>query len=409
MICRSRAFAVMFAACVAVTGSFGGANAAEVPGVSDTEVLLGGTHPFSGPVSAYRVIDAGIQAYFSYVNDRGGIYGRKITYQDLDDAYSPPRALQLTKRLVERDHVFAIFNTLGTPGNLVLRPYLNEKKVPQLYISTGATTWGRNAAKYPWTIGFQADYQAEAQAFGRYIAAHAPRAKIGILYQNDDFGQDYVTGLQLGLGEKVSGIVKTAAYEVDALDVSTQIAALRNSGADSLLIAATPRIATQALAAVGAMLWKVPTYLTSVSASRDVMRTASRQEGGAAATEGVVTAGYSLDPTVPAYAKTKGMKLYRALLAKYKPGTDGADIFVLYGMAVAYTMVDTLERAGRDLSRDNIMQIATHLDERNNPFLLPGVVVQTSPDDRFPIRQEQLLRYVDGSWRPFGPLIDVRK
>ncbi len=402
-------FFATLAACAAIVIScVEGKAASAVPGVTDTEVLLGGTHPFSGPVSAYGVIDKGIQAYFSYVNDRGGVNGRKITYKDLDDAYSPPQALQLTKQLVEQDHVFAIFNALGTPSSVAVRPYLNANKVPQLFLATGATTFGRDASKFPWTIGFQPDYQAESNIFGKFIAQHAPNAKVAVLYQNDDFGQDYVTGLQRGLGTKAAQIVKTASYEVSDPDVRSQVASLKASGADTFLIAANPKFATQALVAVGQLSWKVTTYLADVSSSQVVMRAAS-QQGGAGATEGVVTAGYLLDPTNPTYANTKGMKLYRQLLAKYQPATDASNLIVFYGMAVAYTMVDTLERAGKDLTREKIMDVATHLSERDNPFALPGVAVQTSPDDRFPIRQEQLARYVGGGWQPFGPIIDARK
>jgi len=406
---RRFSFLATLAAFAVVAGSFARANAADPdPGVSETEVLLGGLHPFSGPASAYGVIDKAIQAYFSYVNDRGGVNGRKITYKDLDDAYSPPQALQLAKQLVEQDHVFAMFNTLGTPSNLALRPYLNGSDVPQLFVSTGATTWGRDAAKFPWTIGFQPDYQAEATVFGKYIGSQSRTSKIAVLYQNDDFGQDYITGLQRGLGAKANQIVKMASYEVSDPDVRSQIATLKASGADTLLIAATPKFATQALVAVGQLSWKVTTYLTDVSASLVVMRAAS-QQGGAAATNGVVTANYIIDSTNPIYASAKGTKLYRQILAKYQPSADAANNLLMYGMAVAYTMVDALQRAGKDLTRQKVMDAAKHLNERDNPFMLPGVVVETSPDDRFPIRQEQLIRYSGSNWQPFGSVIDVRK
>ena len=352
------------------------------------------------------MIDNGIQAYFAYVNDRGGVNGRKITYKDLDDAYSPPQALQLARQLVEQDHIFSIFNSLGTAVNIALRPYLNDNKVPQLFISTRASTWGADAQKFPWTIGFQPDYQTEALIYGRNVSAHQPNAKIAVLYQNDDFGRDYLTGFQRGLGS--NQIIKSASYEVSDPDVRSQVAALKASGADTLLIAATPKFATQALVAVGQLGWKTSTYLTFVSATQAVMHAAT-QQGGAAATEGVVTTNYLLDPSNAAYANTKGMKLYKQLLAKYQPNVDASNFLVLYGMAVAYTMVDTLQRAGKDLTREKVMDLVIHINERDNPFVLPGVVVLTSPTDRFPIRQEQLLRYVGESWQPFGPVIDSRK
>jgi branched-chain amino acid transport system substrate-binding protein len=397
----------MLAAAVIAAAAVGRCDAADpVPGVSDTEVVLGGTHPFSGPASAYGVIAKGIDAYFAYVNDHGGVSGRKITYKDVDDGYSPPQALQLTKALVEQDHVFAMFNSLGTAVNVALRPYLNEQKVPQMFIATGATTWGTDAPKYPWTIGFNADYQAEAVIFGKYIVAHQKDAKVGILYQNDDLGTDYVTGVTKGLGSVP--VLKAQSYEVSDPDVRSQIAALKSSGADTIVIAATPKFATQALVAISQLGWKPAIYLSDVSASQPVMRAAA-QQGSPAAVKDVITATYLMDPTNPVYANTKGMKTYRDIMAKYAPGVDATNAFVLYGMAAAYTMVDTLQRAGKDLTREKIMDLAVHINERDNPFLLPGVVVETSPADRFPIRQEQLFRYTGTDWQPFGPVIDARK
>ncbi|GAC1442350.1 MAG: ABC transporter substrate-binding protein [Vulcanimicrobiaceae bacterium] len=384
------------------------ASAADAPGVSDREVVIGGLHPFSGPASAYSVISRGEEAYFAYVNERGGVNGRRIVYKDLDDAYSPPQALQLAKQLVEQDHVFALFNTLGTANNLAIRPYLNEMKVPHLFVASGATTWGRDAARFPWTIGFNADYQAEATVFAKAILARAPSARIAVLFQNDDFGQDYITGLKLGLGAKAAQIVKTASYEVSDTDVRSQISSLKASGADVLLLAATPKSATQALVAVGQLGWNVATYLSNVSASQIVMRAAA-QQSGATATEGVVTANYTIDPSNTTFATSRGMKIYREALSKYIAGADPANNFYMYGMAAAYAMTDALQRTGKTLTRERLMDAVTHLDERDNPFLIPGIVLQTSPTDRFPIRQEQLWRYTSGNWQPFGALIDVRK
>ncbi|GAC1625260.1 MAG: ABC transporter substrate-binding protein [Vulcanimicrobiaceae bacterium] len=384
------------------------ASAADAPGVSDREVVIGGLHPFSGPASAYSVISRGEEAYFAYVNERGGVNGRRIVYKDLDDAYSPPQALQLAKQLVEQDHVFALFNTLGTANNLAIRPYLNEMKVPHLFVASGATTWGRDAARFPWTIGFNADYQAEATVFAKAILARAPSARIAVLFQNDDFGQDYITGLKLGLGAKAAQIVKTASYEVSDTDVRSQISSLKASGADVLLLAATPKSATQALVAVGQLGWNVATYLSNVSASQIVMRAAA-QQSGATATEGVVTANYTIDPSNATFGTSRGMKIYREALSKYIAGADPSNNFYMYGMAAAYAMTDALQRTGKTLTRERLMDAVTHLDERDNPFLIPGIVLQTSPTDRFPIRQEQLWRYTSGNWQPFGALIDVRK
>ena len=390
-----------------VAGTFGRADADAVPGVTPTEILLGGTHPYTGPASAYGIITKGIDAYFSYVNDQGGVYGRKITYKDQDDGYNPAQTVQVVKGLAEQDHVFAFFNTLGTGPNLAIRQYLNDQKIPHLFLATGATTWGTDAAKYPWTLGFNPDYQAEAIIFGKHILQTAPNAKIAILYQNDDFGQDYVTGLQKGLGAKASQIVKMASYEVTDPDVRSQMATLQASGADTLVIAATPKFAIGAMVALGQLSWKVTTYMTNVSASQPVMQAATKA-GGDSATAGIISDAYALDPTNPSQANTPGMKLYRDILAKYGQGLDPNNVFILYGMAAAYTMVDTLKAAGKDLTRDKVMNAAIHLNEKN-PFLWPGVDLQTSPSDRFPIRELQLEKYTGGLWIPLGSIIDARK
>ena len=398
---------VPIAALGIVAGTFGRADADAVPGVTPTEILLGGTHPYTGPASAYGIITKGIDAYFSYVNDQGGVYGRKITYKDQDDGYNPAQTVQVVKGLAEQDHVFAFFNTLGTGPNLAIRQYLNDQKIPQLFLATGATTWGTDAAKYPWTLGFNPDYQAEAIIFGKHIVATEPGAKIAILYQNDDFGQDYVTGLQKGLGAKASQIVKMASYEVTDPDVRSQMATLQASGADTLVIAATPKFAVGAMVALGQLSWKATTYMTNVSASVPLMQAATKA-GGDAATAGIISDAYALDPTNPAQANTPGMKLYRDILAKYGQGLDPNNVFILYGMAAAYTMVDTLKAAGKDLTRDKVMNAAIHLNEKN-PFLWPGVDLQTSPSDRFPIRELQLEKFTGGLWVPFGSIIDARK
>jgi ABC-type branched-subunit amino acid transport system substrate-binding protein len=390
-----------------VAGSFTRASADAVPGVTPTEIVLGGTHPYSGPASAYSVISKGILAYFAYVNDHGGVNGRKITYKDVDDGYNPAQTVQVVKQLAEQDHVFAFFNTLGTPPNLAIRQYLNDQKIPQLFLATGATTWGADAAKYPWTLGFNPDYQAEAIIFGKNILAHDPNAKIAVLYQNDDFGQDYVTGLKKGLGAKASQIVKLASYEVTDPDVRSQMATLKGSGADTLLIAATPKFAVQAMVAVAQLSWKATVYMSNVSASQTMMKAAT-SAGGDAATEGLISDAYALDPTSPVQQSLPGMKLYHDVISKYAPSADPTNAFVLYGVAAAYTMVDALQKAGKDLTREKLMNAAINLDEKN-PFLWPGIELVTTPADRFPIRELQLERYDKGLWVPFGSVVDARK
>jgi branched-chain amino acid transport system substrate-binding protein len=384
------------------------AGADNVPGVTATTILLGGTHPYSGPASSYSSIGKGAKAYFDYVNDHGGVYGRKIIYKDLDDGYSPPQTVQLTRQLVEQDGIFADFNPLGTPTNTQIRPYLNEHKVPQLFVATGATTWGEDASKYPWTIGWQPDYQDEAAAYAKYVLQHRPNAKIGVLYQNDDYGKDYLKGLTDGLGSKANMIVKSLSYEVTDPDVRSQIASLKNSGADTVFIFAIPKFSTQALVEIAQLSWKPLIFLNNVSATQNVMRAATKQ-AGPGATNFVISTTYLKDPSDPKFANDPGIKLEKAILAKYVPGADPDDQFYLYGMGAAYTMVDALKKAGKNLTREGIMQAALHLHETDNPFVYPGIVVQTSPSDRFPIRQLVLESYDSGHWFASGSMISLRR
>jgi len=378
------------------------------PGITSTEILIGGTHPFSGPASAYGNIGKGIQAYFTYVNDGGGVNGRKITYKDLDDGYSPPQTVQLTHQLVEQDHVFAIFDSLGTAPNTAIRPYLNEQKVPQVFVATGASTWGADYVKYPYTIGWQPDYQSESVVYAKYILAHTPNAKIAILSQNDDYGQDYIAGLNRGLGSKTSLIVKAVTYETTDPDVTSQIANLKSSGADTLMIFATPKFAIQALITVAKLGWHPTIYLNNVAVSQTYFAIITKN-GGADAINGMLTALYLKDSTDPKYAADKGIQLYKTIMAKYLPSGDTSDGNYIYGMSIAYTMVDSLQKAGKDLTRAKLMDAVVHLDEHNNPFLLPAVFVQTSPTQRFPINELQLFKYESGKLVPAGPVIEARR
>jgi len=405
----SKSFAAAFAAFLtfALCTSTVAPLRADEPGITSTEIVLGGLHPSSGPASAYGAIGKGAQAYFTYINDNGGVNGRKITYKDMDDQYLPPMAIQLAKQLVEQDHVFAMFNTLGTPSNTAIRPYLNQNAVPQLFVATGASTWGADATKFPWTIGWQPDYQSEAIIYARYLMKEDPSAKIAVLYQNDDYGEDYLNGLKAGLGKKADAIVKTATYEVADATVSSQIATLKASGANTLFIFATPKFSVQALVAAAQQSWKPRTFLNSVSNSQTTMKAATTA-GGVAATKDVISVQYYKDPSEPKWDSDAGMKLYRAILAKYIPGADPNNGYFLFGMGVAYTMVDCLQRAGKNPTRKGVMDAAIHLNERSNPFLIPGIVVQTSPNNRFPIGQEQLAQYDGTRFSLFGSLIGAR-
>ena len=377
-------------------------------GVTDTDILLGGTDPFSGPASAYGAVGRGSQAYFQYVNDHGGVNGRKIIYKDLDDGYSPPQTVQLTRQLVEQDKVFLIYASLGTACSTAIRPYLNQNKIPQLFVATGASKWAHDADQYPWTIGWQPDYESEAIIYGRHIVKERPNAKVAVIYQNDDFGKDYITGLKSGLGSHDGQIVKTVSYEVTDPDVSSQIATLKASGADTLLIAATPKFAIQSLVATAQLGWKPQIYLTNVSTSDTVMHAATKGGGGPDATKGVISTLYIKDPVDPQWANDPGFKLYKEIMDRYVPGADATNGLYLAGAAYAFTMVDTLRSAGRDLTRDKVMKAALSLNETNNPFLYPGIAVRTSPTNRFPITSEALVTYDSTRWVPTGAVIDAR-
>jgi branched-chain amino acid transport system substrate-binding protein len=400
-----RAWLISSALALLCLAAFAPAIGQSVPGVTSTQILLGGVHPYSGPASAYSSVGKGAKAYFDYINDTdGGVYGRKIIYKDMDDAYNPPQSLQVTKQLVEQDRVFAMFNTLGTPPNTVLRPYLNDNKVPQLWISTGATKWVTEAGKYPWTTMALLDYQAESIIYAKYLLRVNPNAKIAVLYQNDDYGQDYLTGLTKGLGSKSNMILKSVSYETTDPDVSSQVASLKSTGADTFFIFATPKFSVQALVAAQKLGWKPTTYLNSVSNSQTIMKAAT-SSAGAVATNGVLSVIYIKDPTDPQFANDAGIQLYKKIMAKYLPSADSGDVFYTDGMEYAFMMVDTLKHAGKNLTREDVLNAALHLHENDNPFLLPGITIAMSPNDRFPIRKARLMRYDNGQWMQFGPLI----
>jgi branched-chain amino acid transport system substrate-binding protein len=376
-------------------------------GVSPTEIVIGGTDPFSGPASAYAAIGKGSAAYFQYVNDHGGVNGRKITYKNLDDGYNPQQTVQLTRQLVEDDKVFAIFGSLGTGPNTAIRPYLNQKGIPQLFIATGASKWGNEAAQYPWTIGWEPDYESEAVIYARNILKEKPNAKIGIIYQNDDFGTDYIHGLTRGLGAHASMIVKQASYEVTDPDVSSQIAALKASGADTLMIFATPKFAIQSMVATAQQGWKPQIYLSNVSISEAIMHAATKGGGGPDATNGIISSQFVKDPGDPKNANDPGYKLYKEIMDKYVPTGTLSDGNYLVGMAFAYTMVDVLQKAGKDPTRDKVMKAADSLNEVN-PFAYPGILVSTSATNHFPMTSAALVRYDNGRFVPTGALIDAR-
>ncbi len=378
------------------------------PGVTATEIVLGGDHPSSGPASAFGTIGKGISAYFDYMNDHGGVYGRKIKWIDRDDGYSPPQAVQVVHQLVEQEHVFAMFNSLGTAVNTALRPYLNQNGVPQLFIATGATTWGKDYRQFPWTMGWQPDYQAEAIIYAQDILKNRPKAKIGVLYQNDDYGEDYISGLKKGLGDHQGLIVKMTSYETTDPNVSSQVSTLKAAGCDTLMIFATPKFAIQTMVAAAQLSWHPTKYLNNGANAITYMNVAAKV-GGPAAVEGVITTYYLKDPANHArYAGDTGMKLYDEIMNKYLANANKDDLNYLYGMAVAYTMVDVLRRAGKELTRKKVMEVATSLNETDNPLVYPGVVIRTSPTFRYPITQMIAAKWLGSGWSPTGLLIDTR-
>jgi branched-chain amino acid transport system substrate-binding protein len=391
-----------------ITGSTVAPASAAEQGVTDTEIVLGGTHPYSGPASAYGNIGKGIGAYFEYVNDHGGVNGRKIKYIDKDDGYSPPQAVQIVHQLVEQDKVFAIFDTLGTAVNTAIRPYLNQNNVPHLFVATGATTWGKDYQKFPWTIGWQPDYQAEAILYAQDVLKNHPKAKIGVIYQNDDYGEDYNAGLKKGLGKRADMIVKMASYETTDPSVSSQIATLKAAGCDTLMIFATPKFAIQSMVLAAQQSWFPTKYLNNVANSIPYMQAATKA-GGPNAVAGVITTYYLKDPANHArYAGDKGMKLYTEIMDKYLPKADKDDGNFLYGISIAYTMTDVLKRAGKDLTRKKVMDIASNLVENDNPLVYPGVVVHTSPSFRSPITQMIAAKWLGTGWSPTGLLVDTK-
>ncbi len=371
------------------------------PGASDTEIKLGNTMPYSGPASAYGAIGKAETAYFNMINEQGGINGRKINFISRDDGYSPPKTVEVVRQLVEEDHVLALFNTLGTPPNSAIRGYLNDNKVPQTFVATGANKWN-DPKQFPWTMGWQPSYQIEARIYARYILKNVPNAKIAVLYQNDDFGKDYLIGLQQGLGDKAAKmIVATKTYETTDPTVDSQIVSLQGSGANTLLVAAIPKFAAQAIRKVYDIGWKPAFFMTNVSISI----TAVIQPAGPEKAVGIVTAAYLKDPTDPQWQGTPEYKDWLAWMKKYNPSANVADANNVYGYSVAQTMVGVLKAAGNNLTRENLMKQAASIHDEKLPMLLPGISVSTSANDFAPIKQMQLAKFDGKVWKLFGDVI----
>jgi len=381
-------------------------GAASETGVTSSQVLIGGTTPLSGNASAYQSVAKGAAAYFRWVNSHGGVNKRKIKYVYKDDGYDPSKTADKTRELVQQDKVFAIFNSLGTEQNLATRAYLNALKIPQLFVASGATTFGKDYKQYPWTMGYQPNYRAEGTIYGRYVAKTNPKARIGVLYQNDDYGKDLLAGLRNGLGKKAKLIKSRQSYDVTDDQVQSQVARLKAAKVNTVMLFATPKFAIQTFVYAQKLGWKPRVYVNAVSSAANIMGLATAGTSKKQ-TEGSISLVFLKDPTDPKWKKDPGSRLYRSIMKKYKGGNPN-DVYAVYGMSAAHTFVAALKKAGKNPTRASIMRAATSLNVKNDPFLLPGMTVHTSKTDHFPLDQAKLQRYHNGHWVSFGGLFRVR-
>jgi branched-chain amino acid transport system substrate-binding protein len=371
------------------------------PGVSDNEIVLGQTMPYSGAASAWGADGLAELAYFRMLNEQGGVNGRKIRLISLDDAYSPPKTVEQTRKLVEQEQVALIFSPLGTAPNTAIQKYLNDRKVPQLFVATGASKWA-DPAHFPWTMGWQPNYLSEGRIYARYILEHKPEARIAVLYQNDDYGRDYLAGLKDGLGDRYAKMVAVeASYEVTDPTVDSQIVTLQATGADVFLDIAGPKFLAQAIRRSYDLGWRPLHFLNSVGSAVGAVL----QPAGLEKSVGVITARYYKDPTDPQWQVDPGFKDWLAWMKRYNPDGNLADYYNVYGYNLAMTLVQVLKQCGDDLSRENIMRQAANLRGLELPMLLPGIAVNTSPADFRPIKQMRLARFDGTTWQPFGDII----
>src|SRR6187402_457782 len=401
-----RALIASVALCVIAVGSStspAGAQKKYDPGASDTEIRVGNIMPYSGPASAYGTIGKAQAAYFRMINEEGGINGRKINFVSYDDGYSPPKTVEQARKLVESDEVLLIFNSLGTPPNSAIQKYMNSKKVPQLFVATGATKWN-DPQNFPWTMGWQPNYQSETQIYAKYILKEMPNAKIGVLYQNDDYGKDYLKGLKDGLGAKAASmIVVEESYETSEPTIDNHIVKLKSTGADVFMNITTPKFAAQAIKKNAEIGWKPLHFLNNVSASvGSVMKPAGFENG-----QDIISADYLKDVSDPAWANDPGMKEFLAFMTKYFPEGDKLDKGTIVGYAVAQTLVQVLKQCGDDLTRENVMKQAANLKDFRTEALLPGVKINTSPTDFAPISQLQLEKFKGEKFELFGDVISA--
>src|SRR5438552_6536991 len=394
---------VAFAAAAIAFAATGGSALAQKKydtGATDTEIKIGNIMPYSGPASAYGVIGKTEEAYFKKINAEGGINGRKISFISYDDGYSPPKAVEQVRKLVESDEVLLVFNPLGTPSNTAIQKYLNAKKIPQLFVATGATKWNE-PKDFPWTMGWQPSYQSEARIYAKFLIKEKPDAKIAIMFQNDDFGKDYLKGLKDGLGAKASMIVAEESYETAEPTIDSHIVKLKATGADVFINIRTPKFAAQAIKKIAEIDWKVTHIVSNVSASvGSVIKPAGFENA-----QGILSAAYAKDGADSQWDNDPGMKKFFDFLAKYYPDGNKLDGSVVYGYGAAQTMVKVLQMCGDDLTRANVMKQAASLRDFEPDTLLPGIKINTSPTDFAPIEQLQMMRFKGEKWDLFGDII----
>ena len=370
--------------------------------MTDKEIKIGHTNPYSGPASAYGVIGKTIDAYWKSVNEAGGINGRMVKFLTRDDGYNPAKTVEMIRELVEQEKVFCTFNTLGTPTNTAIHKYMNQKKVPQLFVATGASKWG-NPKEFPWTMGFQPDYHTEGVIYAKHILANVKDPKIGVLMQNDDYGKDYWDGFKEGLGKDSGKVVKHVTFEVTDPTVDSQVIQLKDSGANVFFNIATPKAAAQAIRKAADIGWKPVQYLNNVSASvGSVMKPAGLDNS-----QGIITAQYLKDPTDKQWENTDDFKAWVAWMDKWMPGSNKADANHVFGFAVASLMHETLKKCGDELTRENVMRQAANFQKYKLPLLLPGITINTSPSDYYPIQSVQLARFKGETWDLFGDVMSA--
>jgi ABC-type branched-subunit amino acid transport system substrate-binding protein len=408
---KGRILAIVAGAAVVASIAVTAASGAQRldPGVTSSSIKIGGTFPLTGPASLYKTIPVAEKAYFDYINDHGGVNGRKIDFTILDDAYDPSKTVSLTQQLVEQDKVFAVFGSLGTAQNLAVWNYVNQKKVPEVLLATGDSYWGFSAKKYPWTIGFQPDYPGEAKIYGKYIVKNLPSAKIGVLYQNDSFGKNSFAGLRVGLGAKKSQIVSAQPFDLSVGSVTSQVLALKASGADTFVLFATPTPAIQGLATAAKVGWSpAHTFINNVAAVSTFIKIAA---SSGAKVDGAISTGYLVDATIASEANLPGVALGKKILAQYAPTLDPNNQLSYYGLSTAWTMVYALKNAGKTPTRAGLMRALKNLNpaKAKNPFLYPGVKLKTGPHDNFPIEAQILVKWsggATGGWTTFGNVYD---